>query len=102
MQRGTAILSATGLVLAFALPSWAQGTQLPTHTITASGTVETIDQGKRVVNIKTADGKLVAVDVPQSAKRFDELKVGDQVSATYNNNVSLRPHLPGAPPIDTG
>jgi len=84
------------------LPSWAQVAQIPTHTVTVAGTVETIDQAKRVVNIKTADGKFVSVDVPQSAKRFDELKVGDKVSATYNNNVSVRPHPPGTPPIDTG
>ena len=73
-----------------------------TRATTNAGTVETIDHAKRVMNIKTADGKFVAVDVPPSAKRFDELKVGDKVSATYNNNVSVKLHPPGAPPIDTG
>src|SRR5438034_2190004 len=82
MQRVHAILSASGLVLALSLPSWAQVNQLPTHTVTLSGTVETIDQGRRTVNIKTADGKFETVDVPQSAQRFSELKVGDKVSAT--------------------
>src|SRR5262249_18421131 len=101
-KRVTTILSASGLVLAFALPSWAQGTQLPTHTVTLSGTVETIDHSKRAMNIKTADGKFETVNVPRSAKRFDELKVGDKVSATYNNNVSVKLHPPGEPPIDTG
>src|SRR5215510_14724786 len=102
MKRGMTILGATGLVLALSLPSWAQVAQLPTHTVTVAGTVETIDQSKRVVNIKTAEGKVVALDVPKGAKRVDELKVGDKVSATYNNNVSVRPHPPGEPPIDTG
>jgi hypothetical protein len=46
--------------------------------------IETIDHSKRAVNIKTADGKFVALDVPAGAKRFDELKVGDKVKATYN------------------
>ena len=101
MKRITSILSASGLVLALSLPSWAQ-TALPTHTVTLAGTVETIDHGKRIVNIKTADGKFQAVDVPPSAKRFDELKVGDKVSVTYNNNVSVRPKPPGEPPVDTG
>ena len=101
MKRLTSILSASGLVLALSLPSWAQ-TALPTHTVTLAGTVETIDHGKRVVNIRTADGKFETIDVPPSAKRFDELKVGDKVSVTYNNSVSVRPHPPGTPPIDTG
>ena len=101
MKRLTSILSACGLVLALSLPSWAQ-TALPTHTVTLAGTVETIDHGKRIVNIKTADGKFQAVDVPPSAKRFDELKVGDKVSVTYNNNVSVRPKPSGEPAVDTG
>ena len=101
MKRITAILSACGLVLALSLPSWAQ-TALPTHTVTLAGTVETIDHGKRIVNIKTADGKFQAVDVPPSAKRFDELKVGDKVSVTYNNNVSVRLKPPGEPAVDMG
>ena len=101
MKRLTSILSACGLVLALSLPSWAQ-TALPTHTVTLAGTVETIDHGKRLVNIKTADGKFQAVDVPPSAKRFDELKVGDKVSVTYNNNVSVRLKPPGEPAVDTG
>jgi len=100
MKRVTAILSACGLVLALSLPSWAQ-TALPTHNVTLAGTVETIDHGKRVVTIKTADGKFETIDVPPSAKRFDELKVGDKVSVTYNNNVSVRPKAPGEPPVDT-
>jgi hypothetical protein len=102
MQRVTTILSAAGLVVALSLPSWAQVKELPTHTVTLAGTVETIDHGKRVVTIKTADGKFETIDVPPSAKRFDELKVGDKVSVTYNNNVSVRPKPPGEPTVDTG
>src|SRR5207248_1844002 len=64
-------------------------------------TVETIDQGKRAMNIKTADGQFVAVNVPESVKRFNELKVGDMVKATYNNNVIVRVKPPGEPAVDT-
>jgi hypothetical protein len=75
MRRLNAILSAAVLVgLALSMPSWAQLTKtLPTQTVTISGTVETIDHARRVVNIKTPDGKFQTVDVPPSAKRFDEL-----------------------------
>ncbi len=101
MKPVAAILGASGLVLALVLPSWAQVKQLPTHTVTLSGTVATIDHDKRVLNVKTADGKFESLDVPQSAKRFDELKVGDKVSVTYNNNVSVRMKPPGEAAVDT-
>jgi hypothetical protein len=103
MKRVYALLSASGLVLALSLPSWAQEVkQLPTQTVTLSGTVATIDHAKRVVNIKTSDGKFETIDVPAGAKRFDELKVGDKVSLTYNNNVSARLKPPGEAAVDTG
>ncbi len=102
MKRGNVILSAVGLVLALSVPSWAQLQRTaPTQTVTLSGTVETIDHQKRVVNIKTPDGKFETIDVPPAAKRFDELKVGDKVSITYNNTVSARLKPPGEAPVNT-
>src|SRR6201981_3973201 len=102
MKGINAILSASGLVLALSLPSWAQEVkQLPTQTVTLSGTVATIDHEKRTVNIKKADGSFETVDVPASAKRFGELKVGDKVSVTFNNNVSARLKPPGEAPVNT-
>jgi antitoxin component of MazEF toxin-antitoxin module len=95
------MLSAFALVTALALPSWAQVKELPTTTETISGTIETIDKGKRAMNIKTADGKFVAVSVPKSVIRFDQLKVGDKVKATYNNNVIVRLKPAGEKAVDT-
>jgi hypothetical protein len=101
MKRVTRMLSASGLVLALAMASWAQVKVLPTHTVTIAGTVETIDHTKRVVTIKKTTGEFVTVDVPEGAKRFNELKVGDKVKATYNNNVTVRLKPPGEPAVDT-
>jgi len=95
------ILSALVVALAFALPSWAQIKELPKQTVTVAGTVETIDKNIRGVNIKTADGKFVAVEVPASAKRFDELKVGDKLKVTYNNNVFVHLKPVGEAAVDT-
>ena len=47
------------------------------------------------MNIKKADGSFESVDVPAGVQRFDELKVGDKVSVTFNNNVSARLKPPG-------
>ena len=90
MKRGTMVFSTFAVVLALALPCWAQVRELPTQTTTISGTIETIDQSKRAMNIKTADGKFVAVNVPESVKRFSKLKVGDKIKAAYNNYVIVR------------
>ena len=101
MKGGNVILSAVGLVLALSVPGWTQTRTLPTQTVTLSGIVETIDHQKRVVNIKTPDGKFESIDVPPAAKRFDELKVGDKVSITYNNTVSARLKPPGEAAVNT-
>jgi hypothetical protein len=101
MKRATTMLTTSALVLAVALPCWAQVRELPTETTTIAGTIETIDQGKRAMNIKTADGSFVAVDVPESVQRFNEFKVGDMVRATYNNNVMVRVKPPGEAAVDT-
>ena len=101
MKRETTMLTAFAVVMALALPSWAQVRQLPTETITIAGTIETIDYGKRAMNIKTADGRLVAVNVPESVQRFSEFKVGNNLQATYNNNVLVRLKPPGEAPVDT-
>ncbi len=103
MKPGTTMLSVFAVAWAIALPSssWAQVKALPTQTITISGTIETIDQGKRAMNIKTADGKFVAVNAPESVSRFSQLKVGDKIKATYNNDVFVRLKPPGEAAVDT-
>jgi len=101
MKRVLMMLSASGFVLALAMASWAQVKVLPTHTVTIAGTVETIDHAKRVVTIRTPTDAFVTIDVPEGAKRFDEVKVGDKVKATYNNNVTVRLKPPGEPAVDT-
>jgi hypothetical protein len=101
MKRGATMLGVFAALCALALPSWAQVRELPTQTITIAGTIETIDQSKRAMNIKTADGKFVAVHVPESVKRFSELKVGDKIKATYNNYVIVRLKPAGEAAVDT-
>ena len=100
MKHVTMILIVFGLVMALAMPGWAQSKALPTETVTIEGTVETIDVARRHVNIKTAEGKFVAIDVPKGAKRFNELKVGNKVKVTYSNYVIVQLKKPGEPAVD--
>jgi hypothetical protein len=96
-------MTAFALVLPLTVPCWAaQVRELPTQTRTVSGTIETIDQSKRAMNIKTADGEFVAVYAPPDVTRFDQLKVGNHVTATYNNYVMARLKSPGEADINTG
>ena len=52
------------------------------------------------MNIRKSDGKIETINVPVNVKQFDQLKVGDHVSATYNNTVSATMHPAGQPPVD--
>jgi len=94
------VLGASGLVLSVPLPSAAQTRTLPTQTVTVSGTIETIDDSRHTVNIRKADGKIETVNVPVNVKQFDQFKVGDKVSATYNNTVTAKLKPPGEAPVD--
>ena len=101
MKRVYTILSVSGLVLALSLPGWAQTQTVPTHTVTISGTVETIDHVKHIMNIKTSGG-YEAIDFPENVPQLDAIKVGDKVAVTYNNNVSAKIKAPGEADVDTG
>ena len=96
MKRLIAVLPLVVLALALAASAPAQIKQIPGDTVTASGTVEAIDHTSRVLTLKSdQDGEFVTLDVPADAKRFDEIKVGDKVTARYYDNVTVRLKKPG-------
>jgi len=73
----------------------AQAREIPGERITEKGTVEAIDQSARVLTLKDAKGEFITVDVPHGVTRFEQIKVGDQVTATYYDNVIVRMKKPG-------
>jgi hypothetical protein len=79
----------------------AQVKEIPGDRVTQTGTVETIDHKARVLTLKDETGKMVTVDVPASVERFDEVKVGDKVTATYYDNVTVRLKPPGEASVNT-
>jgi hypothetical protein len=70
------------------------------NQITFQGTVEAIDYQFRTVTVRGPEGNLVALDVPSSATRFSEIKIGDHITATYSDRISLRMKPAGEPSVD--
>ena len=52
-----------------------------------TATVEAIEQSTRKVTLKEPDGSYTMVTAPPEMKRFNELKVGDKVTARYYENI---------------
>jgi len=69
-------------------------------TITVQGTVEAVDHTARTLTIRSQQGAVTALDVPANATRFDQVKVGDPVTATYYDRVSVRIKPAGEAAVD--
>ena len=58
------------------------------NTVTATATVQSINQKTRMVTLKGADGKSVTFKVDESVKNLPQVKKGDQVMATYYESLA--------------
>jgi hypothetical protein len=65
--------------------------------VTRTATIEAIDRGNRLITLKNPKGELAVIMAGPDVKRFDELKVGDTVSATYYESVAVNVRRPGEP-----
>jgi hypothetical protein len=95
----TSVVLAVGLLTSAV--SLAQVKELPGERVTETGTVEAIDHKARVLTLKDETGEFTTIDVPRSVERFDAIKVGDKVSATYYDNVVVRLKKPGEAPVNS-
>jgi hypothetical protein len=68
--------------------------------ITVSGAVTAVDHTARTVTMRAKEGHLVTVDVPPSATRFAQVKVGDTVTISYYDRVIIRLKPAGEPAVD--
>jgi hypothetical protein len=68
--------------------------------LTVRGTVEAVDATARTVTIRGSGGNVVTIDVSKSQAGFDQLQVGDVVSVSYYDRVSVRPKPEGEPAVD--
>ena len=88
-----AVCAVIQALLAVAAMAQAPVAQSKPKTITA--TIEAIDQANRVVTLKGPKGNSVDVTAPDQMEGFKNLKVGDQVTATYFNALAVRIRKPG-------
>jgi Cu/Ag efflux protein CusF len=84
-----------------------QGHQLPgalksRETQTIKATVQKVDKEKREVTLKGEGGNTVTVRVPETARNFDQIKVGDTVTAKYTQSVAVAVRKSDEPPSATG
>jgi len=77
---------------------FAQTPLTKTQSVTATATIQAIDTTLRTVTLKNDKGEEDTFSVGPEMKRFNELKVGDKVKATYMESVVLQVLPPGATP----
>ncbi len=107
MMRNVFTLTGALAVLATLVPGLASAQNQPPPTreaaiqeITVRGTVEAIDVTARTVRVRGQQGNVVTLDVPASATRFNEVKVGDIVTIAYYDRVSIRLKPAGEAAVD--
>jgi Cu/Ag efflux protein CusF len=73
------------------------------QSVTVTATIEAIDKTSRTVTLKGPKGNLAVVHAGPEVARFDDLKVGDTVTATYTESIAVSVRRPGdpAPPAMT-
>jgi hypothetical protein len=100
-----AIIAITTLVVA---PSLAADQDKPAGSATVSSThtatVMKIDSQDRWVTLKMADGSLVDIQAGPAVKNFAQIKVGDKVTATQQDTVTIEvvPAGQAAPNVTSG
>jgi hypothetical protein len=90
-------------ILCAALLAWApvaasaQSSVSQSKPVTVSARIEAIDQTNRLVTLKGPKGNSFDVKAPEEMQGFENLKVGDQVTATYFEAMAVQVRVPGAP-----
>jgi hypothetical protein len=92
---------ALGLTVLVATSAAAQVKILPGETKTKTATVEAIEQASRSVTVRDDKGELQTITVPKSVERFSDVKIGDKLTVTYYDTITIRKKDPGEPDVDT-
>ena len=102
MKKFAGLAAAAAMVAGTLAPLAAQTKTVTGEQATITASVEAVDHGNRTVTLKGPKGNYVTIDVPASVTRFDAIKVGDKLTATYYENLVLSVQRPGEKPKDSG
>jgi len=80
----------------------AQNPGLKSETKETKATVQKVDKDTREVTLKKEDGTTVIIKAPESVRNFDQIKVGDIVTAKYSLSIALSIRKSDEPPSATG
>jgi hypothetical protein len=99
-------IAVSAVVFAMTVPglvgtALAQTKTLTGETQTISATVEAINVTTRTLTMKGPKGNFMDIAVPETVKRFSEIKVGDTLTARYYENLVIRKKQPGEKDVDT-
>jgi Cu/Ag efflux protein CusF len=72
------------------------------NQVTATATIKAIDRGTRTVTLRAENGDEDTFKVGPDVTRFDELKVGDTIRATYYESLVFQVRKPGASTATSG
>ncbi|TAK09963.1 MAG: hypothetical protein EPO39_01375 [Candidatus Manganitrophaceae bacterium] len=64
-------------------------------TVTAQ--VKAIDKANRLVTLQTPDGQTKTIQVPEEARNFDRIKIGDKVTIDYLQTMAVAIRKAGEP-----
>jgi hypothetical protein len=101
MKRLVVGIAAAAFVMSAARTVAAQSKTLTSEMRTETGVIEAVETQTRTVTLKKADGTYVTTVAGPEVKRFDELKIGDKVTAKYYETVIVRVKKPGEPDVDS-
>src|SRR3954452_2888715 len=101
MKRNRLLAAGFALSMAATSVAYAQTKTVEGDAETVTATVEAIDAVTRTLTVKDAKGNFEPITVPRSMTRFNEIKVGDTISARYYNNVVFRVKPAGEPAVDS-
>jgi Cu/Ag efflux protein CusF len=95
MRQHVLGIVAFALLLSVPRAAMPQARTLGSEIRVETGVVENIDAATRAVTFKKPDGTMVTTVAGPDMKRFEELKVGDKVTARFYENMIVRLKRPG-------
>ena len=101
-KQAIEMMCGVGVILAaVAAPAGAQVSKTLNGTLeTVTVSVEGIERASREITVKKKDGSYDVLYVPEQVKQFDTLKIGDKITAKYDETLVIRLQEPGQKPID--